>query len=101
MAINIGNYAFEGPFLNAGALFARSGVYAILGKSISAAPWNVVDIGESGDVACRVSSHDRFEDWKRQGHASLAVAALYCNASARMRIEAALRAQFNPPCGDR
>jgi hypothetical protein len=61
----------------------------------------VVDIGESGDVKDRVANHDRKPQWQRTGHASLSVAALYCDAAARMKIEQQLRQQYNPACGDR
>jgi hypothetical protein len=99
MSIQIGNYHAEGPFGNVSSLFARSGVYVILGRLSAASPWCVVDIGESGDVCDRVSCHDRAPDWRRQGHAELAVAVIYADERNRMLIERQLRVLFNPPCG--
>lgn len=99
MSIQIGNYHAEGPFGNVEGLLARSGVYVILGRSAQTSPWNVVDIGEAGDIQNRVKCHDRAPDWVRQGHGQLAVAAIYVDERNRMLIERQLRTQFNPPCG--
>ena len=101
MGVNIGNYSFDGPFSTADSLKAQSGVYSILGRNNELERWNVVDVGESENVRDRVANHDRKDCWKRQGYRSLAVAALYCDERTRMRIEQELRAQFDPPCGDR
>jgi len=100
MAIQIGKYNFEGPFPDASSLRDLSGVYAILGGDGSSS-WKVIDVGESEQVRTRVANHDRSDCWKRQRHARLVCAACYCNQTDRMRIEQELRAQFNPPCGDR
>lgn len=101
MAITIDNLVFDGPHLNTSALGAKSGVYVILGRSFEGAQWTVVDVGESGDVAFRVGSHDRSHLWKCQGHTMLAVAVYYCDAVQRMKIESLIRARFSPPCGVR
>lgn len=99
MSIQVGSYHAEGPFGNADALAARSGVYVILGRANTGVPWTVVDVGESGNVRERVGGHDRALDWGRQGHAELSVAAIYCDEPNRMTIERQLRAQFRPACG--
>lgn len=99
MSIQVGNYHAEGPFGNVAGLLAQSGVYVILGRLTQATPWQVVDIGESGNIRERVSCHDRATDWRCQGHAELAVAAIYADERNRTLIERQLRAQFNPPCG--
>lgn len=99
MSIQVGNYHAEGPFGNAQQLLARSGVYVILGRAVQTATWQVVDVGESGNVQNRVANHDRAPHWGRQGHAELAVAAIYCDEPNRMVIERQLRGQYNPPCG--
>jgi hypothetical protein len=101
MGITIGNLSFDGPFTSASQLLARSGVYAILGRGAAGGNWAVVDVGESGDVKSRVENHDRKLQWQGCGHATLSVAAFYCDAEARTRIEQALRLQYNPVCGDR
>lgn len=99
MSIQIGNYHAEGPFSNVSGLAARSGVYIVLGRTLAQSSWQIVDIGESGDIQTRVGNHDRASDWKRQGHLELAVAAIYADERNRMLIERQLRVQFNPPCG--
>lgn len=99
MSIQVGNYHAEGPFRNAASLHARSGVYVILGRPTILTPWQVVDIGEAGDLQQRVSCHDRKMCWAGQGHAELAVAAIYSDEHNRMLIERQLRHQYNPPCG--
>ena len=101
MSITIGNVSFDGPFTSTSQLLARSGVYAILGHGGTGDNWIVVDIGESGDVKSRVETHDRKPQWQGAGHATLGVAAYYCDAATRMRVEQALRQQYNPACGDR
>jgi len=99
MSIQVGNYHAEGPFGNPGQLMARSGVYVILGRPHPATSWNVVDVGESSDIRCRVANHDRAPCWRGQGHAELAVAAIYSDARNRMLIESELRQLYSPPCG--
>ncbi len=101
MSITIGKYTFDGPYTDTASLDGGSGVYAVLGRSGQAANSPVVDIGEARDVRERVENHDRKECWRRQGHATLAFAVLYCDANARTRIEAELRKEYNPPCGKR
>lgn len=101
MTITIGNYPFDGPFATPDSLRAQSGVYVILGRNAEHEGWTVLDIGESGDLSTRVSNHDRSDQWGRLGYRMHAVAAYYCDAVTRMRIEAELRRQFNPPCGVR
>lgn len=99
MSIQVGNYHAEGPFGNVASLLVQSGVYVIPGRSTQVACWRVVDVGESGNIRERISSHDPVPEWRRQGHLELAVAAIYADERNRMLIERQLRAQFSPPCG--
>ncbi len=101
MSIQIDGHNFEGPFVDANNLRKQSGVYTILGRSSEQERWNVVDIGEAGDVQERVSNHDRSNCWAKQGYRVLAAAAVYVPERDRMRIEKDLRAAYRPPCGDR
>ena len=100
MAIQIGNYNFDGPHHSVNGLRNASGVYVILGGD-GTTPWNVVDIGESGDVRARVETHDRAGSWKERRHTKLAAAVIYVTEQQRKAIEQELRVRFNPPCGDR
>lgn len=100
MAIQVGNYNFEGPFSSTQELQRKSGVYVILGRSGNSS-WSVVDVGESSSVRDRVENHDRQDCWNRQRHAQLNVCALYLNETQRLTVEGELRSKFNPPCGKR
>src|SRR5689334_14357277 len=99
MSIQIGNYHADGPVGNVSGLLARSGVYVILGRTGAASRWSVIDIGEAGDIQDRVKCHDRAPQWRAQGHAELAAAAIYADERNRMLIERELRGLFRPPCG--
>lgn len=101
MSITIGNYSFEGPFGDTSSLGNNSGVYAILSRRTDAERYTVIDIGEAGWIRDRITSHDRRDQWTRHNHGSLAVAAHYCDETARMLIERELRTLYNPMCGDR
>lgn len=100
MAIQIGNFNFEGPFRDPASLRDQSGVYTVLGGN-GTNTWKIVDIGESAQVQSRVPSHDRANCWNRNRGSGLAYAAYYCSERDRMRVEQELRAKYNPPCGDR
>lgn len=95
------NYQAEGPYTSTNNLKSQSGVYIITGTNTSSTSHRILDIGESGDIKTRVSSHDRSDQWKRQGYTTLHVSAIYCNERERMTIEQQLRNHCNPPCGDR
>lgn len=101
MSIMIGNYSFEGPFDNTAPIRNNSGVYAILSRRTDVDRYTVIDIGEAGWVQDRVANHDRRDQWRHNNHGTLAVATLYRDEAARMRIERELRAQFSPVCGVR
>ncbi len=100
MPIQIGSYNFDGPHQNTAMLWNQSGVYAILGSNGNNS-WSVVDIGESYDVRTRVENHDRAFCWRSRGYQALTVAAYYVPEWQRLLIERELRAQYQPPCGDR
>ena len=101
MSIDIGVYNFEGPFDSTSGLKNESGVYAILGRHSINDCWDIIDIGESGDVKSRVENHDREDCWNAQGYTSLSYAAYYCPKLSRIIGEGSLRREFNPPCGER
>ena len=102
MAVQIGNYSFEGVFSDPSSLRNNSGVYAILTRATTGDKFTVLDIGESGGVRDRVSNHDREDSWKcNKKQAGLSYAAHYCDEKTRMKIEGELRRAFDPPCGER
>lgn len=100
MAIEIGSYAFNGPFHSASELLPSSGVYVILGKTGDML-WHVVDVGVSGNIQDRVANHDRKQCWKQTGFQAFSVAVFFAPERERVRIEQELRAQFQPPCSER
>ena len=105
MGINISEYAFEGPHPCDGDSLRRSpGVYVILGLN-HGNRWEVVDVGESRDIRNRIASHERGACWRAQDLANLSVAVLYTDTFYderwRMRLEARIRREYNPPCGFR
>lgn len=94
-------YHFEGAFADPEQLESRSGVYVIWCESGES--WAVIDVGESADVKQRVKTHDREPQWKRHCNGTLYYSATYTanlQQSGRREIEAAIRAQAKPPCGD-
>lgn len=100
--MQIGRYNFEGPYGTTDQLQDRSGVYVVL--SLNGNQYGVIDIGESATVKTRISNHDRQPCWRGSATGPLSVAVLYTpneQQSGRMTIEQELRAQFNPPCGQR
>ena len=102
MTIQLGKYNFEGPFDTTSDLREQSGVYAILGGNGNGSEqWKIVDIGESEGIRSLVENQDHANCWKRQQHPRLTCAEHDCNELVRVRIEQTLRAEFNPPCGDR
>ena len=109
MSINISEYTFEGPYPCARAFRLRRspGVYVILGLNYGNR-WEVIDVGQSRDIRNRIVSHERRACWSAQNLASLSVAVLYTDRSPyrynehrRMRLEARIRREYNPPCGFR
>ena len=105
MGINISEYTFEGPHPCDGDSLRRwPGVYVILGLN-HGNRWEVVDVGESRDIRNRIASHERGACWRAQDLANLSVAVLYTDTFYderwRMRLEARIRREYNPPCGFR
>lgn len=102
MAIQIGNYTFEGPYTSANALEDRSGVYAI--HCFFNLKYYLIDVGESATVRSRIENHDRKDCWVSNCNGTLTVSVLYTpnkQQAGRMEIEQELRSLYNPPCGER
>ncbi|MCH8978104.1 MAG: hypothetical protein IH945_02535 [Armatimonadetes bacterium] len=100
MSITICGYDFEGPYSSPSCLDSKAGVYTILDKK-SNGNYDIVDVGESGNVKDRVENHDRKDCWKR--HASeIWYAAYYTlgwTADQRRALEKKIRDEYDPPCG--
>lgn len=81
-------------------LLPLSGVYVILGKTGDMF-LQVVDVGESGNIQERGANHNCKYCWRQTGFQIFSVAVFYAPQRVRVRIEQELRAQFQPPSGER
>ena len=102
MAFERWGYTFEGAYLSADSLQARSGVYVIWCE-ISKNSWNVLDVGEASSVQERVKTHDRADCWSRECSGTIHYAATYTpnlQQPRRKQIEQRIRQLANPPCGE-
>lgn len=96
---HLGPHQFSGPHANAASLPNRSGVYLIT-KQVDG-EHQVVDVGESGDIAHRIPNHDRMSQWERVCSDGFQVWTLLADSTQRMVIEQAHRAAYSPVCGVR
>ena len=92
---------FEGPFASSSEIKNQSGAYIVLGRNRDAERWTVIDTGESATLSERLNNHDRKPCWNGQPFNNLAFAVKYAGEQERMQIEAAVRKDYNPACGDR
>jgi hypothetical protein len=103
LSINIGQWTFEGPYVNTSNLLDRSGVYVILCLRADQ-KYYVIDVGESAQVKTRVENHGRKDCWERNCPGKLYVAVLYTpnlQQPGRADIEQKIRQQYSAPCGER
>jgi hypothetical protein len=94
-------HTFEGAWTDPNQLESRSGVYVIWCETGD--NWEVVDVGESHDVKNRVLNHDRKDCWERNCSGAIYYSGTYTpnmEQAERRRIEQAIRARANPPCGE-
>lgn len=96
---NLGGHQFYGPHPNATSLPARSGVY-IITRLVDGAH-EIIDVGESGNIANRIPSHERMDQWNRASDNAFHVWTLLADEAQRMLIESAHRLSYNPVCGER
>lgn len=96
--VQIGNYQFTGPYWPGYGLPAMAGVYLVIDHTLGNR--RVIDIGESDDIAARISTHDRTTCWHLHRRGELRVWILHePNRQRRRAIERELRQMFRPPCG--
>lgn len=98
MSIKLGEYRLRGPVTDTDELFDSSGVYVVL----DARDYNrVLDVGMSNSVKSRIENHDRRVQW-HQYTSYFAYAVYWCSESSQMlNIEAYLRRELIPLCGER
>lgn len=104
MALNtkthLGNHQFIGPHTKNQTLPSQSGVYIITTLAQNG-KHTVLDVGESSNIAQRIPSHDRMNQWERVANDGFHVWTLLANATQRVLIEQAHRLAYNPVCGER
>lgn len=96
--MNIGNYTFDGPY-DPDKGFNRDfgAVYAIIDGLL-----NLIDAGQTDSVNNRIPNHDRKDMWPRHAQQGYSLYVLVEeNENVRLQIEAQIRNQYQPPCGDR
>lgn len=101
MALNtktyLGNHQFAGPHRSAVELPRQSGVYLI--TMLVKGTHQIIDVGESHNIAERISSHDRMMQWNRVSQNAFHVWTLLADEAERMIIEKAHRLAYSPVCG--
>jgi len=100
MAIEIGNYSFEGYFSSPAYIEEAPGLYAIFCRHYEKDL--LVDTGESDNVRLRVENNEKSNCWRRNCPSALGYAVLYTpdlDEEERKRIEEEIRDQYNPVCG--
>ncbi|MEQ8524713.1 hypothetical protein [Gracilimonas sp.] len=68
--------------------------------------WFIVDVGETGELGDRIENHDRRDCWAKNCDHTLWVCVLSTPSKQytqkdRLLIEAEIRDQHNPPCGQK
>ena len=100
--MNIGNYEFSEPYLlDENNLLNVACVYAILYKTSDG--YYLVYIGESGQVANRLSNHERYSCWRAHSSSSLYVAIFVTPSNRysedqRRALERGLIDMYDPIC---
>jgi hypothetical protein len=99
LTVQIGDYAFDGPFKSTDSIEDKSGIYAVLhykeGKCY------LLDIGESSKIKAVIEEHDR-KEWEKNSKGSIEYSVYYTpklKKDDRKEIEMKIRATYRPPCG--
>ena len=100
--MNIGNYEFSEPYLlEENNLLNIACIYAVLYKTIGG--FQLVYIGESGQVANRLSNHERYSCWRTHSSGNLYVAifitpSIRYSEDQRRTLERELIDRYDPVC---
>ncbi|MEI8388809.1 MAG: hypothetical protein WCG23_02880 [bacterium] len=98
------NYKLQGYFETPSELESYQGVYVVYDKHNG--NYKPIDIGESGDIKARITSHDRKQDWHKKANGAICYAIKYlkgCDIRIRKEVEQDLRDKFEDGklCGER
>ena len=99
--MNINNHSFEGPYDHPNNVPSTAGVYVPM--DFRGGQYFVTDVGETGDLRARLSSHERAECWRRHTRGQLRFFVLRMPGSSpdqRRWVEKGVRDNYRPPCGD-
>lgn len=95
--------SFEGSFHLSDEIDSirdASGVYIILTNS-NYNGYDVVDVGQSGELNTRLSYHNRDDCWEKHNNGGIYVIVHYTDEYSRKKMERELRQEYDPPCGKR
>lgn len=104
--MKISGVDFKGPYDVDSTVIPRdrAAVYVIICRKTNGENL-VIDVGESGEVGLRISTHTRRSCWERNCSGTLYVYLRYMptseghDAASRRALEAKIRREYNPPCG--
>ena len=75
------------------------GVYLVLRKSVQNGKYDVLYIGQTGDLSERFDNHHKKSCFDRNGKTHIAIK-LEASESKRLYIESDLIKNYNPPCNN-
>jgi hypothetical protein len=106
VTVTIGGLPFECVHLQSADFNDAAAVYVILCVS-EGGSWQVLDVGQTGQLGSRLDSHDRKACWLANCPNKNVWVCVYkmpterFSEDDRLRLEKTLRQQYNPPCGQR
>jgi len=104
--LNIGGYPFRCVPLSGADFYDIAAVYVIICVNPNST-YNVIDIGQTGQLGTRIDSHDRQECWNNKCPTLNIWVCVYpmptreFSEKKRTEVEQELRTRFGPPCGQR
>jgi len=104
--LRIGGYQFACYRLSEAQFINIAAVYVIIGVKPDKG-WDVLDVGQSGELGERMQDHPRREEWFQEWpNGNIWVCILPTPSSRyteqdRTEIEGRIRQRYSPPCGKR
>ena len=104
--VTIGGHPFACYRLSEAGFINIAAIYVILCVS-QGGSWKVLDVGQSGELGERIDNHPRKDCWIENCLTKNVWVCVYAMPSNqyskedRLKLEATLRQQYNPPCGER
>lgn len=104
MSIKIGNLIFEGPYkLENFDYIDRACIYVILCKNILNQGYDLIYVGETGELRTRLTNHHKRNCWKNKCFGKLYIAFYLMPSDKyskenRLKLESELIEKYNPDC---